>query len=119
MEQDSSKEEVPPTIQEEKDGNKAVLQQYQQLLVMSKVLTTKMSGNECKRVLRSILKAPFEAPDKFVSKDEVELYRMGLAIMEIKFLLVADQVKTQVNLAQALQEANKLEQEDKGETQNG
>jgi len=107
MEQDSKK-----VKEEVKTGPEAYLEEFQRCLANATALTTQMTTRQLSRVFRSVLKAPFEKAERFVDPKEQVLYSLGVRVMDIKMLIVTEQMK-QLNqpIDEVTKEAKKLEEE--------
>lgn len=114
--------EVPVTeTKEEKTltGPELMVRDFQKLLSLSEFLSKDMSSRQLGRVMRSLLRAPFAEHDKFVDIKEKQLFDIGIRIMDIKMLVVAEQIKeAEKPINEVKKEAARLEQEE-GNKENG
>lgn len=72
-----------------------------------------MSNNGMKRVVRSLMAAPFEKPMQFQHPLEKQAFSIGLRIMDIKMLLVTEAIRD-LEVSKTVQETKQEEVQENG-----
>ncbi len=118
-------EQAPEQAQEKKEltaeemkqiSNVRVLQAYQVNVALVDQLTLQMSSRQIARVMRSLMRAPFQDAEKFIDRKEKMLFDAGMQIMDAKMLLMMEQSGEIAKELEATRKvALELELKEKGE----
>ena len=118
-------EQAPEQVQESKEltaeemkqiSNVRVLQAYQMNVALVDQLTLQMSSRQTARVMRSLMRAPFQDAEKFIDRKEQMLFAAGMQIMDAKVLLMMEQSGDIAKELEATRKAAlELELKEKGE----
>ena len=110
-------QEATGQTNEVNEMHQKLLGEYQQLQRLLKTTMVGLSYRGAKRVLGSLMAAPFEQPAKFQHPLEQQAFSIGMRIMDIKMLLVTEAVRDLEKTKQEPQQVEETKQEEV--TQNG